>query len=202
MSQQKKLPQTPILFLLASFPTISALLATPSLPNMVQSLGITPSQAQSTITVFLLGYAFGNLPYGPLSKKYGRKPIIYLGALLAIFGALTIALTKIFSLILLGRLLMGLGSGVGLKMSYTIIGDVYEHKAATKVISILMYAFAIVPAVGMTLGGFLTETFGWQSCYFFLAAYSFFILALSSFLPETSGVLDPHALNISNIYQG
>lgn len=201
----EKKPPLFILILLVSFASVSAVLFTPALPQISLKLGISAAQAQLTITVFLIGYALGVLPYGPLSNRYGRKPTIYIGCTLAILGCLLIMLVEKFNffwLLMVGRLLMALGSSVGLKIAFTMIGDVYQHEKATKTISYLMFSFAVVPSLGVAIGGFLTKTFGWMSCFYFLTGYSLFIFFLSLFLPETCPGKDPHALKIKMIAEG
>lgn len=205
MHKLAKEPSLFILLLLVSFASVSAVLFTPGLPQIADQLGISEAKAQLTITIFLIGYAFGLLPYGPLSNRFGRKPTAYLGISIAIVGCLLILLVqKIpdFSLLLIGRLLMALGSSVGLKIAFTIIADAYQHEKATKKITYMMLSFAIAPALAIGAGGFLTNQFGWISCFYFLTGYSLFLMILTSFLPETCQELDPHALKIQTIAEG
>ena len=205
MPSHSKEPQLFILLLLASFASVSAVLFTPALPELTKSLGVSSSQAQLSMTAFLIGYAFGSLPYGPFSNRYGRKPAIYVGILLAIIGSLLILMAgslHSFWLLLGGRFLSALGSNVGLKITYTMIGDVYSQTKATKTISYIMLAFAIAPGLAIALGGLLTDQFGWTSCFYFLAAYSVLLLLLCIFLPETSHGIDPEALEPAKIKEG
>lgn len=198
-------PNLFILLLLASFASVSAVLFTPALPEIAQKFGITASQSQLMMTLFLVGYALGNLPYGPFSNRYGRKPAIYVGILLAIIGSLLILLAgyqKAFWLLLLGRFISALGSSVGLKITFTMIGDVHAQTQATKNISYVMLSFAIAPGLAIALGGFLTNALGWESCFYFLTFYSLLLLLLSFFLPETLKSLDKKALHYNKILTG
>ncbi len=202
---QSKEPQLFILLLLASFPSVSAVLFTPALPQMTKDLGINSAQTQLTMTAFLIGYAFGNLPYGPFSNRYGRKPAIYVGILLAIVGSLlilTAGALHLFWLIVVGRFLAALGSSVGLKITFTMIGDVYSQTKATKKISHIMLSFAVAPGLAIALGGLLTAQFRWESCFYFLTAYSALLLSLSILLPETSQQQDLDALSFTKIKSG
>lgn len=201
----RKEPPLFILILLVSFASVSAVLFTPALPEIALKLGITDAKAQLTITVFLIGYALGILPYGPLSNRYGRKPTIYIGITLAIVGCLLILLVQkyhFFWLMILGRLLMALGSCVGIKIVFTIVGDLYQHEKATKIISYLMLSFAMVPAIAVAIGGFLVSSFGWMSCFYFLTGYSVLLLLLTVFIPETCSAKDLHALRLNKIAEG
>jgi len=186
------------------FASIFAVLFTPALPEIAKLLDVSNSEIQATMTVFLLGYALGNLPYGPIAKRFGRKPAIYLGITLAILGSfLTLFAGEqhFFYLFLVGRFLSALGSSVGMKISFTMIGDTFKQAQATKKLSLTTLAFAVAPGLAVGIGGFLTARFGWQSCFYTMIAYSFVLLILSYFLPETAPHLDKQALNFKNIQQ-
>lgn len=197
-------PSLLTLLLLMPFASISAVLFTPALPEIAKQLGVSDGQVQATMTFFLLGYAFGNLPYGPLAKRFGRKPTIYLGVTITIVGSLlTLFAGKnhLFGLFLMGRFLSALGSSVGMKISFTIIADAFEQNQATKKLSLATLAFAIAPGIAVATGGFLTTHYGWESCFYTLIVYSCLVFVLSLFLPETAPYLDQEALNLKNIQE-
>lgn len=203
MTSYKK-PSLLTLLLLMPFASISAVLFTPALPEIAGILAITDGQMQSSMTLFLLGYAFGNLPYGPLAKRFGRKPAIYLGVIVAIIGALLSLLggkTQSFGLFLVGRFLSALGSSVGMKISFTIIADAFEKAEATKKLALATLAFAIAPGLAIGIGGLLTTYVGWASCFYALIIYSCLVFVLSLFLPETAPYIDSEALNLSHIVE-
>jgi DHA1 family bicyclomycin/chloramphenicol resistance-like MFS transporter len=198
-------PSVFILVLLVSFGSISGVLFTPALPQIAEQLGLSQGTAQLAITLFLVGYAFGLLPYGPLSERFGRKPATYLGISIALLGCFLVLLVDkfpFFSLFLWGRLLNALGSCVGLKIAFTMVGDSYKDEKATRIISYLMLSFAIAPALAIGIGGALTTHFGWMSCFYFQTAYSLFILTLAYFLPETCQKKDRHALKLHAMAAG
>lgn len=200
-----KKPSLLILCLIVSFASVLSILFVPAFPEMALALGISDSQVQLTLNAFLIGYAFSVLPYGPISNRFGRKKALYLGASVATFGSLLTTLggeLYIFWLIVIGRFIMALGCGVGLKIAFTIIADVYEKEEARQKLSSIILAFAITPGIGIAIGGFLTQYCGWQICFYFMTVYSLFMLFLSSFLPETCRKLDPEALNLNQIQRG
>lgn len=204
-AQTQKKPSLFILLLLVSFGMVSAVLFTPALPQIAQQLGISDNAAELTITVYLIGYAFGFLPYGPLSDRFGRKPAVYTGILIAIAGCLlTLLAGKLgsFSLLLFGRLLAALGSSAGLKIAFTMVGDTCQHERATKAVSYLMMAFAVGPALAIGIGGVLATYFGWESCFYFQTGYSILLLILAFFLPETAVEKDLNALKMETILSG
>jgi DHA1 family bicyclomycin/chloramphenicol resistance-like MFS transporter len=193
------------LLFLMPFASIAAVLFTPSLPLIASSFGVSEAVAGSSITTFLFGYAFGNLPYGPIAKRYGRKTAIWCGLSLTLLGTCTILFSgafKIWSLFLVGRFISALGSSVGMKIAFTIIGDVFEGAKLTKVISLATLSFAIAPGIAVAVGGFLTDIFGWESCFYTLIIYSGLLAILLIRLPETAPQLDRDALNMSKIGEG
>lgn len=201
MITQKK-PAFMILLLLISFGSISAVLFTPGLPAMAHFFGINNGEAQLTITLYLIGYALGQLLYGPIANRFGRKAALLMGISLQIIASMICIIapfTQSFALLVLGRLLMALGASVGLIITYAMVADVYCDQEARKMISYLMVAFAIMPGLGLTLGGFLTAHFGWQSCFSFLILYGLVVEIASCFLPETLTQIDYKALQFKKI---
>ena len=199
---EEKKPQFFILLILVSLGTVGGVLFTPALPTISTYFGVTSNVAQLTMTAFLFTYAVGQLPYGPISNRVGRKNAVYIGALISSLGALlsffSPYLGGIYTLIF-ARLLMGLGSAVGLKMAFTIVSDVYTSQKATKINSHLVSAFAIMPGISAAIGGFLTTHVGWESTFLFLSFYSLGVIWLASQLPETLKQRDPEALKAKNI---
>ncbi len=195
-------PQFFILLLIVSFGSVGAVLFTPALPSIQEFFGLSVGATQFTITAYLIGYAVGQLPYGPLANRFGRKPALYMGISLAIFGSLLCALSAhigSFPLLIVARFLQALGACVGLKVSFTMVADCYTQEESTKMISRILIAFAIMPGIAIAIGGWITQQLGWESCFYFLALFGAFMLWLSSRLPETSTILDPQALKLKSI---
>ncbi|MGH2612551.1 MAG: MFS transporter [Rhabdochlamydiaceae bacterium] len=201
MLKNFKEPPIFILLLLVSFASISSVLFTPGLPLIGEQFGVTVAATQLTMTFFLIGYAVGNLFYAPFANRFGRKAALYFGILLAICGSVLILSSEIggFYLFVLGRLILALGSGVGMNIVYTMIGDLYQGEIARKKFSSLGLSFSLGPSLALVLGGFLTKNFGWESSYYFLIGYSFLLLFLSFLLPETASHRDPQALEWEKI---
>lgn len=198
-------PHSVILCLLASFGSVSAVLFTPALPAIQAFFQLSISQTQLAITIYLLGYALGQLPYGPLSNCLGRKKALVVGISLAIVGSSLCVVSSFlpsFSLLLLARFFQALGAACGLKISFTMIADMYSQTEATKLISRVLLAFAIMPGIAVATGGWLVHFFGWESCFYFLSAFGLLVLGLSAFLPETAKALDPSALHLASIFRG
>lgn len=197
-------PQIPLLTLLLmiSFASVNAVLFIPALPDIERFFTISDSTAQLTITWFLIGYAVGQLLYGPLANRFGRKKALFAGILLQIissFMCVASGLLHAYWLLVAGRLFLALGSGVGLKMTFTLVNECYSPQIATQKISYLMLAFAITPGLAIALGGFLNTYWGWMSCFYAGAIYGILLFFLVMRLPETLTTLNYHALKIRHL---
>lgn len=205
MSPTKPRPSFPLLFVLVAFGSVGAALFTPSLPQIQSYFHLSVSDAQKTISYFVLGYAIGQLPYGPLANGLGRKKALFIGLIIAMIGSLLCAFSyhaHSFSLLVWGRFIQSVGGAVGVKISFTMVADVYDQTTATKKISKLLIAFAVMPGVAIAMGGWLTETFGWWSCFYFLTAFSIVILLFSLSLPETGEEINKKYLRLRPILEG
>jgi MFS family permease len=193
------------LILLISFASVNAVMFTPALPDIATYFSLSHDSAQLTISWFLIGYTFGQLIYGPIANRYGRRPAIYGGIGLQIISSLICVLAGTlhkFPLLVIGRLMLALGSGVGLKMTFTLVNECYDSKAANKLVAYLILAFAITPGLSAALGGILNQHFGWASCFYASALYGVILLGLCSRLPETLAKPDIHAFEWQHLIHG
>jgi MFS family permease len=190
------------LLLLISFASVNAVLFTPALPDIVSYFAISTDTAQQTITWFLVGYTLGQLLYGPVANRFGRKPALYIGVALQIFSSLICVLAGTlheYAILVLGRFMLALGSGVGLKMTFTLVNEYYTPKIASQKISYLMLAFAITPGLGVAAGGILNTYYGWTSCFYAGALYGLILMLLLTRLPETQTTLNLDAFKIKHL---
>jgi predicted MFS family arabinose efflux permease len=202
MSELLRFPRVIVLQMLISFATVSAVLFTPALPEISQAFHLTAKQTQWPMTIYLLGFAFGPLIYGPLSNQLGRKKALLCGMALAAMGSFITSLAFSFWLFCLGRFIQALGAVAGLKIVFTMVSDLHEGKAAAKVLSFLLFGFSVAPGLGLAIGGLLTSAFGWQSCFIFLAACSLILLVCSFYLPETAKKIHDQPLRWSHVLHG
>lgn len=204
MNTKTHLPMITLL-LMISFASVNAVLFTPALPEIAGFFTISDKIAEQTITWFLVGYAIGQLIYGPIANRFGRKPALYAGIIIQIFSCFLCVFAGFihaFSLFVIGRFLLALGSGVGLKMTYTLVNETYEPGLASQKLSYLMLAFAITPGLGVMLGGILNSHFGWEATFYACAVYGVVLLILSTRLPETKKIVDVNALKLNHLIEG
>jgi len=197
-----KKPRLLYLILMISFPSVATVLISPALPAMAHYFHISNSYAQQLITLFVVGYAAGQLIYSPFANRYGRKIAIYLGLGLYLFSCL-LCLFGIYqhsiNTILIGRLLMALGSSVGMVISFTIINDYYQPHEARSIVSFTVLSYSFMPAVAIALGGFITTHLSWIDCFYFYLFYGVLILIIGQRLPETLKQADYNALKLQTL---
>ena len=188
-----------------SYPMTIALFFTPSLPQIVSFFPLTSFQSDWIIAIYLLGYAFGQLPYGPFANRFGRKKALILGLSISIFGCFLCVFSSFiysFSLFLFARFFQAVGACVGLKISLTMIADTHDEERGVKLVSLLGLSFSIVPAIGIFIGGALTQNDSWQSCFYLLAFWGVLLIFLSLKLKETKPKINQSALFPSEILKG
>jgi MFS transporter, DHA1 family, multidrug resistance protein len=164
----------------------------PSLPEIGKSFSLTnPNQPQVILTSYLGGFAGGQLLWGPLSDRYGRKPLLLLG--LGIFIAATLAaiVAPTFATLLLARALQGFGAGAPRVLSLAIVRDRFGGRAMARVMSFVMSVFIIVPILAPALGQTLMQMGNWRTSFYVLLAAGVFA-ALWSWL-RLSETHDPNS---------
>jgi DHA1 family bicyclomycin/chloramphenicol resistance-like MFS transporter len=197
-----RFPRIIILSLLISFATFLGILVTPAIPQIAQDFGISEVMAQWTMSIFLIGYSLGQLPYGPLANRFGRKKAIYIGVVIALIGSSLAYVASSFWVLCVARFIQALGSGVGLKIAFTMIGDLHSGRSASKALAMLSIAFGIMPGLAAAIGGSIVVISGWSGCFLFLIFYTFALGGLCFLLPETAPQLQKDALELGKIGHG
>lgn len=146
--------------------SIDALL--PALPEISSTLGVTnPVNNQLLITMIFLGLGFGQLLFGPLSDSFGRKPMVYIGFIVFIIASIICVTTKSFEIMIIGRILQGVGLSSPRSIALSMIRDSYSGNYMAKIISIVVMFFILVPVIAPTLGQLILSFFDWKSIFYF-----------------------------------
>lgn len=158
----------------------------PALPVIRQTFAVSNDVAQLTLSLSMLAIALGTLFYGPLSDKFGRKPVMVLGLSITVVGSVFCFLATSIELLIVGRFIQAFGGAVGLVLARAIVRDVYGAQDAARVIATLVMVMVVIPMLSPALGGELMLRLGWESVFVVIAVLSVFILALLlKSLPET-----------------
>ena len=173
--------------LLTSLIALSIDAMLPALPQIAADLaGGNPNDAQLVIGLFLLGNAFGQLFFGPLSDTFGRKPVIVAGLSLFLIGCAVSVFAESFSMLLLGRVLQGVGASGPRTVTMSMVRDLYSGRSMAQIMSISMSIFILVPMLAPALGQAIMLLMGWR--YIFGSFILFGVLGLLWLLlrqPET-----------------
>lgn len=200
----QKEPHIVTLIVMSTFASMGAVIFTPALPEIAHYFNIPQGLSQLTITLFLFGYALGQLIYAPLANYFGRKHAFFVGIILATIGTIISIISEplnSFTFLLIGRMLEALGSSAGLIIAFTIVNDHYYPNQARKIVAYMMLAFAIIPGIATFIGGILVTYFHWISCFYFLLIYGLLLAVPVSVLKETALTLDKKALYMKQIFK-
>ncbi|MCF6764378.1 multidrug effflux MFS transporter [Thiotrichales bacterium 19S3-7] len=177
-----------------------ALMYTPSLPAITAYFEAGSSLARITISSFLLVLAVSQLFYGPISDKYGRKPVVIFGALIFLIGSVICSVSPTIYSLILGRGVQGLGAGALLILARTIIQDSVSKEKFLMIIAWMSIFFAMAPALSPLLGGALQHGFGWHGNFIFMAIFAAILVITVIFqMPETIDDKNEHALHIKHL---
>lgn len=187
--------QTPrwlLALLLAALATIGPFAVDTYMPafgGMSQDLNASTLQMQQTLSVYLAAFAFMFLFHGALSDSYGRKPVILAGLSIFAIASVGCAISQNVGQLLIFRALQGASVGAGMVVGRAMIRDLFDDTDAQKLMSMVTLWFGLAPAVAPILGGQLYIWFGWQSIFWFMAAFTLILIVMSHFgfhetLPE------------------
>jgi DHA1 family bicyclomycin/chloramphenicol resistance-like MFS transporter len=159
----------------------------PALPQIGSDLNLqNANDRQLIVSTIFLGVAVGQFFFGPLSDKTGRKPAMYIGYSLYIFGSLISAFANTFSMMLFGRLLQGIGISAPRAILLALVRDLYKGRLMARVMSFVMTVLLLIPMIAPSLGQAILLRAGWRSIFF-----SFILMALITLIwfalrmPET-----------------
>jgi len=186
LNQPRRLEIIIILGALNAFAPLSIDMYLPSLPLLERLFGATTAEVQRTLAAFLLGFALGQLLYGPLADRFGRKPPLYCSLTLFVAASLACGSTNSVGWLTLFRLLQALGACGGQVMARAMVRDLFLPAETRRVFSMLMLVNGVAPVAAPLLGGYLLLWFGWRSIFWALALLGLACLAgIHLRLPET-----------------
>ncbi|AKD03651.1 multidrug effflux MFS transporter [Pontibacter korlensis] len=177
-----------IILILGSLATISPFsidMYLPGFPAIAKDLNTTIAQVQLSLTAYLVGISAGQLLYGPLLDRFGRKKPLYVGLFIYILTSLACAYTESVNSLIIMRFLQAIGGCVGMVAAQALVRDIFPVNKTAQAFSLLTLVIAVSPMVAPTVGGYLTAAFGWHSVFVILAVITALIMLGVYFaLPE------------------
>lgn len=174
-----------ILSALMGFASISTDFYLPAMPDMAVSLGASTGSVEFTISGFLIGFSLGQLVWGALSDKYGRRMPVAAGLVLFIIGSAGCAMAQNVEAIIIWRIIQALGACAGVVLSRAMVRDLYAGPRAAQMLSTLIAVMAIAPLLGPIIGGQIAAVAGWRAIFWTLVILGAASLAALFTLPET-----------------
>lgn len=159
----------------------------PALPAIAGSYALLdPNDRQLVVTAYLLGFAAGQPVCGPLSDRFGRKPVLAAGLVVFVLGALAALVAPDFATLLWSRVAMGLGASAPRIMAVSIVRDRFSGRGMARVMSFVMMVFIIVPVVAPSLGALVLAGGSWHMIFAVMVAAGVVLLVWTARrLPET-----------------
>ncbi len=184
-----------ILGLMSAIGPLSIDMYLPAFPSIAKGLNSTIEHVTLSLSSFFIGISIGQLVYGPLLERYGRKIPLYFGLGLYAFASFACASAISVEMLILFRFFQALGGCVGMVASRAMVRDLFDVKDNAKVFSTLMLVIAVSPIIAPTLGGFITVYLGWRYIFVMLIiVIALIITGIIYLLPEGKGPDETYSL--------
>lgn len=173
-----------------------------SMPSMTTALHASTAQVQATLSVYMAGWGLAQLLVGPISDRFGRRPVLLSGLLLFTVASFACAFALTIEQLIVGRLFQALGMAGAAVVPRAVVRDLYAGERAARMLSLMGVVLGIAPIIAPVLGSHLHVWFGWPANFLFVAGYgALLMVAGGMFLPETLRHADPRATNPRQIAQ-
>jgi MFS transporter, DHA1 family, multidrug resistance protein len=165
---------------------ISLYMLVPALPVLATTFGRDISIAQMTVSLYMVGIACSQIIMGPLSDRFGRRPVLLAGLGLMVAASAACIFAETLPQLIAARFLQALGGATGMVVSRAIIRDLYNRERIGAMISLVIAVMMIAQMLSPLTGGLLETAFGWRAIFYVITAVSFLIaVAIALALPET-----------------
>ncbi|MBL8706028.1 MAG: Bcr/CflA family multidrug efflux MFS transporter [Rhodospirillales bacterium] len=187
---------------LTAFTPLSVDMYLPGLPALAREFNAAPGTVQLTLSSFFIGIALGQLFYGPICDRYGRKKPLYFGVVLFILASFACAMVNSVEALIAMRFLQAFGCCAGMVMPRAMVRDLFEPREAARVFAMLMLVMGVAPILAPLIGGYVLIFFGWHAIFWGLGGYAMVVLVAAWFLPETHRPVEGHTLSVMGALRG
>ena len=165
---------------------ISLYMLVPALPVLATTFGSDISIAQMTVSLYMVGIACSQIIMGPLSDRFGRRPVLLAGLALMVAASAACIFAETLPQLIAARFLQALGGATGMVVSRAIIRDLYSRDRISSMISLVIAVMMIAQMLSPLTGGLLETAFGWRAIFYLITAASLTItVIIALMLPET-----------------
>jgi DHA1 family bicyclomycin/chloramphenicol resistance-like MFS transporter len=197
---RRRVLRTLVLGALSAFAPMSVDLYLPAFPALEEALHADAAAIQWTLAAFFVGFAAGQLLYGPVTDRFGRKPPLYIGIGVYIAASIGCAFAPSAGALVALRLVQALGACAAAVTSRAMVRDLFEPREAARVFSTLMLVMGVAPILAPLLGGYILLWGGWQAIFLVLAAFGLACLVAAAVaLPETHAGNPDHSLRLAPV---
>jgi len=171
-----------------------------SLPGMALDFGVSPAAVQQTLSLFVFGFGTAQLISGPLSDRYGRRPVLIGGLALYLVSGLACALAPSLGWLIAARFVQAIGCCTAVVVARAIVRDAYAPAEGARVMARALSLLALAPILGPILGGYLQVAFGWRAAFVTLALSGLAMWVASiRHLTESNPKLNPNAMRLGHL---
>jgi DHA1 family bicyclomycin/chloramphenicol resistance-like MFS transporter len=167
-SPSRRWPTAALMALLAAITALapfSLQIFLPALPAIQASFAVTPGVVQLALSLSILANALANLAYGPLSDRFGRRPVLLVGLAAFIAGSLACALAQSIELLIGARVVQSIGGAAGMVLARAIVRDLYDRERSASIIAYLTMAMVVAPMLAPTIGAVLLDVASWRAIF-------------------------------------
>jgi MFS transporter, DHA1 family, multidrug resistance protein len=172
-------PSLGILIAVTALGPLALNIVIPSMPGLTSVFGVDYGTIQLTLTLYLFGIAISQLFLGPLSDRFGRRPVLLTGIALFLAGSLGAALAQSIGMLLAARVVQAIGGCAGLVLGRAIVRDTHGREESASMIGYITMAMVVAPMLAPLIGGYLDHWFGWRSTFLTVLTVGAVVLALA-----------------------
>jgi DHA1 family bicyclomycin/chloramphenicol resistance-like MFS transporter len=203
MLKPNTLALTAVLALLTALGPLSTDMYLPSLPAIALDLAAGTAGTQLTLSAFLIGFAVGQIVYGPVSDRIGRKPVLLFGLALFVAASLACAAAPDIEALIGARFIQAVGASGPIVLARAMVRDLYEGARAGRELSRMGTIMGLVPAIAPVFGGLLHEAFGWRSTFVATIVFGLGLIGIvAARLPETLAAKPDGPISVGAILRG
>lgn len=179
-----------LLVMMNGLAPVSLYILVPALPLLATNFASNVSAVQLNVSLFMVGLAISQLVTGPLSDRFGRRPVLLAGIGLTVVASIICILAQTLPQLIAGRFLQALGGATGMVMARAIVRDLYPRERVAGMVSLVIAVMMIAQLLSPLIGGLIETSFGWRAIFYVMAGTSIVItVCIALGLPETRRVI-------------